>query len=316
MQISDSGENWRDMYFTTLDGLRIYARHYPAVGASGRRPLLCLAGLTRNANDFHDIATALSTHPETPRDIYCIDTRGRGRSDFDPNWDNYVPFMELVDVMEFLTIMGLEKVGILGTSRGGILAMLLAAIRPTAIGTVILNDIGPEIEKTGLARIRGYVGRLPVPVDWEEAAFVVQTLNKGTFVNLEGDDWMKFARQVFLEDEDGLPGPSYDDNISNSISSIDITQDIPSFWHQFEALSRVPVMLIRGQHSDILTDKTAKEMARRHARLEYFVAKNEGHAPLLWDKVSQRKISEFLARTDTKLQTVVHDGRKNIFVAA
>ena len=160
--------NWQDITFTSHDGLRLYARRYGRPD-SVRRPVLCLAGLTRNCRDFHDIATALSNHPLYPREVYCLDYRGRGKSDCDPNWRNYTPWIEMIDTLDFMSICGLSKATVLGASRGGIIAMLMAVTRPTAIGAVVLNDIGPVIETAGLARIMGYAGKIPLPPSWEAA---------------------------------------------------------------------------------------------------------------------------------------------------
>lgn len=316
MSLSIEDRIWRDIFFTSNDGLSLHARHYPAREQRGRRPLLCIPGLTRNSADFHDIAVLLSTDEDVPRDVYCIDLRGRGLSDYDTDWKNYAPFVELIDVLDFVTIMGLSQAAILGTSRGGIIAMLMAAVRPTAIGTVILNDIGPVLEKTGLARLKGYVGLMPEARNWEEAASIARSIGSSVFSDFDDDDWMRFAHQLFIEDDQGLPAPSYDTKLAEGLAAMDLTKPIPDMWPQFDALARTPVMLIRGEKSDILSEATAKEMTRRHARLEYFIARNEGHAPLLWDAASQGKIADFLARTDFALQTVSRDGSTNVYVAA
>ncbi len=125
------GKPWRDIYYESFDDLRLYARHYPA-SDERFRSVVCLPGLTRNSRDFHTLATYLSTHSEKPRNVYCLDYRGRGQSQYDSNWRNYVPYTELLDVLDFLTVQGLHRVGIVGTSRGGIIAMMMAALRPTA----------------------------------------------------------------------------------------------------------------------------------------------------------------------------------------
>src|SRR5208282_5218156 len=132
------------------DDLLLYARRYGSDDLPGR-PLLCLPGLTRNGRDFHDLAIALAAHPTSPRTVYCLDYRGRGRSEWDEDWRNYSAYVELLDVVSFLTIHGLSDIGIAGTSRGGIISMLLAVMRPAAIGCLVLNDIGPVIETTGHA---------------------------------------------------------------------------------------------------------------------------------------------------------------------
>ena len=149
---------WNEITFSSQDGLTLYARHYPAQAsqASGTQapawPLLCLAGLTRNSKDFHNLAVHLSRRSKITRDVYCLDYRGRGRSDHDKDWRNYSPYIEMLDALDFMTIAELHHTAIFGTSRGGIIAMLMGVARPGAISAVILNDIGPVIESREIGR--------------------------------------------------------------------------------------------------------------------------------------------------------------------
>jgi pimeloyl-ACP methyl ester carboxylesterase len=296
-QMSKADEqNWDELTFTARDGITLYARHYPADGAVGR-PALCLPGLTRNSRDFHALASFLSSHPTRPREVWCPDYRGRGRSDYDPDWRNYSPFIELLDIFDLMAIAGLRRAGIVGTSRGGIIAMLMAVLRPTSIGALVLNDIGPVIETSGLARIMGYAGKIPTPTNWGEAAELVRSMNKRFFTNLGAEDWENLARQLFNE-ENGRPAPSYDKKLSLALSEIDITQKIPEMWPQFEALKSIPVMVLRGEHSDILSAETVTEMAARHPRLMPVTIPAQGHAPLLTDRFSMGVIADFLRETD------------------
>jgi len=287
-------QNWTDIHFTSRDGLRLYARHYPAPG-SMHRPAVCLAGLTRNCRDNHDLASALSAAGEAARDVYTLDYRGRGRSEYDADWKNYSILVELNDVLDFMTMKGLDRAAIIGTSRGGLIAMLMAVLRPNAIGAVVLNDIGPVIEREGLARIIAYVGRVPLPADWEEATELVYEMNRRQFTSVPAEQWSEFARQVF-NDDNGLPAPGYDPNLAKAISVMD--GPAPELWPQFTALARVPVLAIRGENSDILSEATFAEMGARHPRLTAITLKGQGHAPLLKDAESINAIGKFLARTD------------------
>ncbi len=289
-------QNWTDIYFTSRDGLRLYARHYPVPG-SLRRPLVCLAGLTRNSRDFHDIATVLSRPDETGRDVYAIDYRGRGRSDYAPDWKQYSILTEVNDVLDFMTMRGLSRAAVLGTSRGGLVTMLMAVLRPGAIGAAILNDIGPVIEREGLARIVAYVGRVPLPADWKEATDLVYEMNKRQFTDVPAAHWAEFARQVFSDDH-GLPAPSYDPKLSKAVSVMG--GPTPELWPQFEALGHVPLLVLRGENSDILSAKTLEEMRARHFRAEAVTVRGQGHAPLLKDAPTVRAVADFLARTDAE----------------
>ena len=294
-----SEQNWEDVTFTSRDGLTLYARHYAPREAVGR-PVVCLPGLTRNACDFHDLASFLSSHPSRPREVWCPDYRGRGRSDYDPDWRNYSPLIELLDVLDLMAIADLHQAAIIGTSRGGILAMLMGVIRPTVMTALVLNDIGPVIETAGLARIMGYAGKVPIPADWEEATELVRSMNRRFFTNLTDAEWRKLARQLFGEDN-GRPASNYDAKISNALSEIDITQKLPEMWPQFEALTHIPVMVVRGENSDLLSARTVEEMAKRHPRLTAVTIHAQGHAPLLTDRFSMGVIADFLRSTDSSV---------------
>ena len=192
-----NGELWRDLYYASFDDLRLHVRHYPVMDAKAR-PVVCLPGLTRNARDFHYLASYLSHHPQRPRAVYCVDYRGRGGSQHDRDWHNYTPFIELIDVLDFMTLQDLHEAAIVGTSRGGIIAMMMAALRPTAMAVVVLNDIGPVMETTGLARIMGYVGRTKVPRSWEDAAHLLREMNERNFPAIESWQWEEIARAVLF----------------------------------------------------------------------------------------------------------------------
>jgi pimeloyl-ACP methyl ester carboxylesterase len=300
--------NWQDITFTAHDGLRLYGRRYGRPD-SGRRPVLCLAGLTRNCRDFHDLAAALSNHPLYPREVFCLDYRGRGRSDYDPNWRNYNPWIEMIDTLDFMAISGLSKVTVLGTSRGGIIAMLMAVTRPAAIGAVVFNDIGPVIETAGLARMMGYAGKVPLPPSWESATELVRAIGRRDFTALSDQTWGELARQWF-NDKDGRPAPGYDPNLMKALEEVDITKKMPEMWPQFEALKRWPTLVIRGKNSDLLSAKTVTEMARRHPRLASVEIPDQGHAPLLKDRFSISLIADFLREADREPLAEEEDARR------
>ena len=286
---------WTDIAFTAQDGLKLYARHYPANGGAGpRRAVLCLPGLTRNSRDFHDIALALSSGANA-RDVYTLDSRGRGSSANDPPWQNYSVPIEARDALDFLTSRGAHGVAVIGTSRGGVLAMVMATQRPTSIGAAILNDVGPVIERNGLARIMAYVGRIPVPADWAEAARMTYDMTHEQFPRLTLDDAGILARQWF-NDVGGKPAPAYDAAIAKSLVLPD--GPMPALWKPFAALNHVPVLVLRGGTSDLLTEASVTEMAKRHPDLVHHTVPDEGHAPLLRDAPTIAVVSAFLQRTD------------------
>ncbi|MCB1520250.1 MAG: alpha/beta hydrolase [Hyphomicrobiaceae bacterium] len=291
----DGNDEFAEIRFTARDGLRLYARHYPAMRPSGKRPVLCLAGLTRNGRDFHTLALALSQRWQETRDVYTLDTRGRGLSEHDPDWKNYTVPIEMFDAIDLLIRCELHDVAVVGTSRGGLIAMVMAAAQPSMIGAVVLNDIGPVVETAGLLRISGYVGRTPAPATWEDAGRIARSLNERQFPNVAADAWTEIARQWF-NDKGGRPVPSYDPAVGRSLSVLE--GPMPALWPQFGALTRVPVMVIRGANSDILSAATVEEMKRRHPALTAHLVPAEGHAPLLRDDATLIAVAQFLDETD------------------
>lgn len=284
-------QSWTDVNFSARDGLRLYARHYPCSG-SQRRPVLCLAGLTRNSADFHGLAAALAGE----RTVYALDSRGRGKSEHDPDWKNYSLLVEVNDALDFSAARGLHGAAIVGTSRGGLIAMLMSVLRPGSLGAAVLNDIGPVIERDGLARIAGYVGRIPTPRTWNEAASLVQEMSNRHFPGVPSAQWAEVARAWFTEDKRGNPALGYDPAIAKSFSPMD--GPMPELWPQFASLTRVPALALRGELSDILSAQTLEEMRTRHPRLTAVTVAGQGHAPLLKDAPTIKAVSEFLASAD------------------
>jgi pimeloyl-ACP methyl ester carboxylesterase len=290
-------QSWRHLYYTSFDGLRLHARCYGSPNPDVR-PAVCLAGLTRNASDFHRLATHLASDRQAPREVYALDYRGRGLSESDPDWRNYSPFIELLDTLDFMATVGLHDAAVVGTSRGGIIAMLMAVVRPGMIGAAVLNDIGPEIGTAGLARIMGYAGKIPVPSDWGEAVELVRQINERFFTDMSAEDWEALARQSFNESEDGRPAPSYDRQIAKALSQIDISKRIPDMWAYYDALGHVPVLILRGENTDLLPAATYEEMKRRHPEAHAVTVPSQGHPVLLLDKFSIGEVGRFLRACD------------------
>ena len=282
-------------WISARDGLKLFVRCYGATG-SKLPPVLCLAGLTRNSRDFHDLAMALSRGPE-PRTVYAIDSRGRGLSEHDRDWRNYTVVTEAQDVIDVSIALGIHGASVIGTSRGGILSMVLAAAMPGLLGAVVLNDIGPVIERDGLARIAGYVGRMPLPANWPDAARQIGDMSRGHFPHVPMTQWEEAARAWFNE-KDGRPAPGYDPSIGRAVAATGTK--IPPFWPQFEGLGGVPVLVVRGANSDILSADTVAEMARRHPNCAALTVAAQGHAPLLKDAATIGAIARFLSAADAR----------------
>ncbi|MBX5088963.1 alpha/beta fold hydrolase [Rhizobium lentis] len=277
----DAG-GFQERFYSSSDGLTLYARDYrpdePA--AAERLPVICLPGLTRNTRDFHPLALLLCRDKTGPRRVITLDSRGRGNSAWDENKANYNLAVETADIVAACTAFGIERAIFIGTSRGGLILHLIAATRPDLLEAVILNDIGPAIEARGLALIRDYLNSGRTPADWKEAADILLENHGASFTALAAEDWREMTLALY-RDVGGRPVADFDPAIAEALRSIDFSQSLPDFWAQFESLIRFPLMLIRGEHSPLLSEETAREMARLHSGLILHSAEGQGHAPLL-----------------------------------
>jgi pimeloyl-ACP methyl ester carboxylesterase len=285
-------------FFYTNDGLKLHMRDYRAAQPNRSLPVVCLPGLARTAADFDRLAQALSgMAAQPPRRVVALDYRGRGLSDWDANPRNYDLKVENADILEVLTAAGIGEAIFIGTSRGGLHLMVLGAVRPSILRGVVLNDIGPVIEKTGLARIRGYVGKMPRPASVEEALGMVKRISAASFPGLSDDDWRTFVHLTY-EEKDGHLVTRYDPALGSALDAFDLEAPLPDMWPQFEALRDVPMLAIHGAHSDLLSAATLAEMARRHPDCETYIVAGQGHAPLLIDNASISRIATFVAEID------------------
>jgi pimeloyl-ACP methyl ester carboxylesterase len=279
------------LFVTAQDGLRLHVRDYGAQ-RSHALPVVCLPGLARTAADFGSLAPALSNAGQ--RRVLVLDYRGRGKSDYDPNPENYNLHVELADLLAVLTALGIGRAAFIGTSRGGILTMLLAVARPTAIAGCVLNDIGPVIELEGLIRIKGYVGKLPQPASFGEAADKLRQRFGSHFPKWHDADWRAFAHRTFKEDG-GRIVPDYDPALATVLAGVSRERPLPPLWREFDALAHIPVMVVRGTNSDILSAATVRAMRERRSSLEVVEVADEGHAPALSDAASAGRITAFVA---------------------
>lgn len=279
-------------YFTALDGLRLHVRRHKP-DASSDIPVLCLPGLTRSHRDFDDLAEHLASDPVNPRDVLCLDYRGRGLSDYDKTWENYTVFQELADVQAVLTACNIHRAHFIGTSRGGLLIMLMAASRPGALASATLNDVGPVIETTGLVRIKRMLAELREPKDWDDAKGLVMRYGKPMFPGFSDQDWAKFARQTFGEKE-GHPAIDFDRKLEKLLDAIGTGTPPVQLWPQFEGLKPVKTLCIRGALSALLLSETVEKMQDTHPAFSSIEIPDQGHAPVLWDKHLLTAISSHL----------------------
>ena len=257
-------ESSTSTFISAPDGLKLHAA---ATAAPPRRP--CRSSACRAwpapRRDFEALAEALSRRRR--RRVIALDYRGRGQSDYDRDPANYSFQVELADVIAVLTALECQPAVFIGTSRGGILTMLLAALRPSAIAGVVLNDIGPVIEPKGLMRIKGYVGKLPQPRSYEEARRDFAPAVRRAVSQTDAEDWLASAHRTFKQD-DGRLVPDYDVALAKTLEGVDFEKPLPPLWPQFDALANVPVMVIRGANSDLLSEPPSKPCARGGAALE------------------------------------------------
>ena len=282
------------LFVTAQDGLRLHVRDYGAQ-RSHALPVVCLPGLARTAADFESLALALSSAGQ--RRVYALDYRGRGKSDYDRKPENYNLQVELADLIAVLTALGIGRAAFVGTSRGGILTMLLAVARPTAIAGCVLNDIGPVIELEGLMRIKDYVGKLPQAASFREAADTLRRRFGLHFPKWDDADWLAFAHRTFKE-EGGRIAPDYDPALATILAGVSPDQPLPPLWREFDALAHIPVMVVRGANSDILSAATVQAMRERRRSLEVVEVADEGHAPSLTDAATAGRIAAFVAACD------------------
>lgn len=284
--------DYAEHFVTAADGTRLYARDY-AGQTSGPVPVICLPGLTRNAKDFETIAPRLAA----TRRVLALDFRGRGRSGrADPT--TYRPDQEVADTLAVLDHLGIGRFAIIGTSRGGIAAMVMAARALPRMAGVLFNDIGPKIDKAGLLRIRSYLGSDPQFAGWAEAVAALKASNPG-FPDLGEDDWLAFARRVY-RDENGRPRADYDPALSLNFPSVAEIEagKMPELWALLELMADVPSVVLRGEHSDLLSAETVAAMQRQHRRLAAVTVARRGHVPFLDEPESIAAIDSWLAIVD------------------
>jgi pimeloyl-ACP methyl ester carboxylesterase len=293
----DSG---RDLFVTADDGLRLHVREYGSKSDPGL-PVVCLPGLTRTAADFEVLAPPLASGSGLKRRVVAIDSRGRGLSEFDRNPTNYNVATELSDLRSILTALSIGPAVYIGSSRGGILTMLMGATNPAAIAGAVLHDIGPVIDPVGLVRIKGYVGKLPEPRSFDDGAEILQRLFGEQFPKLTIQEWLIAARRAWRQDA-GTMTPTYDVRIAETLADVDVSKPLPPLWKQFDALAGKPILVIRGGNSDILSAQTVAAMAERHPGLQIIEVPDQGHVPALAGYIVIR-IAQFAAVCDRDYST-------------
>ncbi len=255
-------------YFKTSDGLTLY---YEDEGTG--LPVLCLAGLTRTTADFDYVTPHLADTR-----LIKLDYRGRGKSDFDPEWKNYTLPVECRDAIELLDHLALDKVAIIGTSRGGLNAMGLAMGARDRLLGVALNDVGPVIDPKGIEFIKQYIGRNPAAKTHEEAAAAMQHAFP-EFANMPEDRWLTEARKHYTQGPDGLQ-ITYDPHLRDATLAM-ADNMTPDLWPFFDALAGLPLAVVWGLNSNLLTEQTVTQMQERRPDMILGKVPDRGHIPFL-----------------------------------
>lgn len=278
---------YRDGYFAVRDGLRLHYRDYPS--SADRPPLLCLHGLTRNARDFADFAERHSPHFR----VIALDFRGRGMSDNDPLPARYNALAYAGDVIELLDQLDIARAIFVGTSLGGLVTLAIAAIAPERIAAAILNDVGPELGDAGLDHIRKYVGRGERFVSWDEAAQAIERNQHAAFPNYRAADWLAAAHRHCRESE-GRVVFDYDPAIADAFKMAEATPKV-DMWPLFAALARKPLLVVRGELSELLRPETLERMREAAPDMKSVTVPDIGHAPMLDEPEAAAAIDGFLA---------------------
>lgn len=286
---TETGETWSDCYWQSADGLKLHYRDY--AGRDDRPPILCLHGLTRNARDFEGVAGRLAGDWR----VIVPEMRGRGRSEYAADPMSYNPMVYVGDVLKLLDELEITSFISIGTSMGGLMTMMLAMARPGLIAGAVINDIGPVIDTSGIARIGGYVGKPSKFSDWDQAARAISQVHGAAFPDWDHDQWVASAKQSLVPDENGLLVSDYDMAIAEPFKQPGNAAP-PDLWPAWDALGEVPVTLVRGALTDLLSEQTVAEMQRRLPQLNVVMVPRVGHAPTLEEPPAAAAIDNLLAQ--------------------
>ncbi len=277
---------YEDRYFVVRDGLKLHYRDYP--GATDRPPILCLHGLTRNARDFADFA---ERHSPAFR-VIVLEFRGRAESDYDPLPMRYNPLTYAADVLELLDQLGIDQAIFVGTSLGGLVTMAVAAMQPQRIAAAILNDVGPALTPVGLERIQSYVGNDTRFRTWDEAAAAIKANQGSAFPNYNHDDWLAMVRRNCCEDNGEI---RFDYDMAIIIPFEAAPTPKIDMWPLFRALGEKPLLVVRGEISDLLSAESLAKMHDAVPDMKSVTVPQTGHAPMLDEPEAEAAIDDFLS---------------------
>ncbi len=283
-----AAQGYISRYFTSAEGLKLHYREYQGP-ANAPLTVICVPGLTRNARDFE----ALAPHLAAKYHVWVLELRGRGLSAYADDPMTYVPATYVRDVIALFQQTGLKHAAFVGTSLGGIVSTLFAAVMPAKVLGVVINDIGPELNPVGLGRIGSLVGKSRPINNWDDAIWAIRDIDGPVFPHYGAADWDRVARRRFVENADGSLRADYDLNISKPFA---VPGTMPDLWPFFRRLKGIPALLIRGGTSDLLAPATVTRMTEALPGLRAVETPNIGHAPYLDEPEALNAIDAFLAQ--------------------
>lgn len=288
--------DYKDVYFTSKDGLRLYARDYAAAQPSSKLPVICIHGLTRNSADFNELAPLIA---QQGRRVIAVDVRGRGRSQRADKVAHYHPWVYANDIVSLAEQLGINRAVFIGTSMGGLITMTLALRKSKLIAAAVLNDVGPKLSQKGLDRIAGYAGDGMHCANWEQALNYIKYINQSAFPNNTDAEWEKWARRAFAENAQGELELQYDPLIATPLKTGKLKATSWLARWAFKRLSRNrPCLLVRGSISDLLEDEQANYMKQVCPQLQYVEVPQIGHAPMLTEPEAQQALQNFLQQVE------------------
>lgn len=282
---------YEDRTWTTEDGLSLYYRDYAGPEGYDGPPVLCMHGLTRNSRDFAELAEHLAKE----RRVIVPEMRGRGQSDYASDSASYNPAQYVSDVEALLESEGIDKFIAIGTSMGGLMTMLLAHAKPGRIVAVVMNDIGPEVNPDGIERIKSYVGQGRSYPTWVHAARSLCDTHGSSFPDYDLEEWLDMAKRVLVLGQNGRVSYDYDMAISEPFNEPGGAAPA-DLWVAFEALKGVPMLLVRGELSDLITEATVRQMKARNPAMTSVTVPRVGHAPMLNEPEAREAIDALLAK--------------------
>jgi pimeloyl-ACP methyl ester carboxylesterase len=288
----DARRNWADQYWWSSDGVRLHARVYAGPdGTESVPPILCMPGLARNARDFE----ALAPHIARYRKVIVIEFRGRGESAYAKDPMTYVPLTYVQDVVAMLDELGIERFGAIGTSLGGLVAMLMAAALPGRLVGAVLNDVGPELQAAGLERIRDYIGAGGSQPTWMHAARALAELNGAVYPGYEIHDWLRLTKRTHRLTAEGRIVTDYDKQIAAPLRVPGGADAAADLWPVYRALGDIPLLILRGELSDILARSAGEKMVAELPRARLVEVPGVGHAPTMDEPEARAAIDAWAA---------------------